>query len=483
MSLCFKLFQKDAQRLWPYGLVYLALFTIRLLTDPLYTNWPLFASNWIELVRGLTYIALWVLIIELIHQEKLIGDRQYWLTRPFTWKQLVLSKGLFVLVFVLVPLFIGHIAVLLWIGFPIAHALPGLLFKEAIFVALMILPVATLASMTRSFANLILTLIVGWLVFSFVTGFMGIFTMSLYTSIHSDPSWGIFDWIPKSATWLIFMIGALIVLLIQYRNRKPGLSRGLAIVALAAAQIPLLFPPENFAFPIQSHFLNKKGNIPSAQIVLDTKRPEIFPEPIWKNSYPPNSILAVPFRIEGLQSEMRGQIAAAKFTISAGDNTVWHSSWRAFPTPLTDSRNLSFQLQLPVEKEFYEKVKDAPVQISGFLDIILVEHNQVQVRNREYVPGAGVCFTSGILRCLSPWPRAHLVYNVMSNGNVESSACAPWPIAPSLDPVVSLSSLSEFSFKLDSTTSSCTLVRPVGLIRKSFTFDNLIPRNYLLEPK
>jgi len=51
-------------------------------------------------------LACWVLAVTLIHEERLIGDEQYWLTRPYTWKDLVAAKALFLVVFVNVPLFV-----------------------------------------------------------------------------------------------------------------------------------------------------------------------------------------------------------------------------------------------------------------------------------------------------------------------------------------------------------------------------------------
>ena len=45
-------------------------------------------------------LACWTLLIAAIHEECLPGDRQYWLTRPFTWKSLLLEKLMFTAVFV-----------------------------------------------------------------------------------------------------------------------------------------------------------------------------------------------------------------------------------------------------------------------------------------------------------------------------------------------------------------------------------------------
>ena len=53
-----------------------------------------------------------MLIVAVIHEERLIGHEQYWLTRPYTWKNLVAAKALFPVVFVSLPLFVCQYIIL-----------------------------------------------------------------------------------------------------------------------------------------------------------------------------------------------------------------------------------------------------------------------------------------------------------------------------------------------------------------------------------
>ena len=102
-------------------------------------------------------LACWNLIIAVIHEEKLPGDRQYWLTRPYSWKDLLAAKALFVAAFINLPLFVWHVGAFAAVGVPLGEHLPALLWRQLFFSAFYILPVAALAAITRSLGQLILT--------------------------------------------------------------------------------------------------------------------------------------------------------------------------------------------------------------------------------------------------------------------------------------------------------------------------------------
>src|SRR4051812_29086269 len=60
-----------------------------------------------EFVWGLMVVLLplaWIfLITRTVHDESLVGDRQFWITRPYQWPRLLTEKLLFVLTFISVP--------------------------------------------------------------------------------------------------------------------------------------------------------------------------------------------------------------------------------------------------------------------------------------------------------------------------------------------------------------------------------------------
>jgi hypothetical protein len=56
------------------------------------------------LLMLLVPLSWWLLIARLVHEERMAGDRQFWITRPYEWKKLLAAKGLFVLIFLYFPL-------------------------------------------------------------------------------------------------------------------------------------------------------------------------------------------------------------------------------------------------------------------------------------------------------------------------------------------------------------------------------------------
>jgi len=113
----------------------------------------------IGFLRLLVPLSWWLLITNLIHGEKLVGDRQFWITRPCEWKKLLAAKLLFLLVIVYLPLFIAQCAVLAAAGFSPLAQLSGLLFNLLLISAVIILPLVAIATVTSNFARMTLTLL------------------------------------------------------------------------------------------------------------------------------------------------------------------------------------------------------------------------------------------------------------------------------------------------------------------------------------
>src|SRR5581483_756959 len=74
--------------------------------------------------------AWWTLIVRAIHAETLTGDRQFWPTRPYRWRSLLLAKALFFVLFVNLPLFVAQAIVVAAHGFSPAAELSGLLWSQ-----------------------------------------------------------------------------------------------------------------------------------------------------------------------------------------------------------------------------------------------------------------------------------------------------------------------------------------------------------------
>jgi hypothetical protein len=108
------IFAKDCRHFWPEILISVALVGALVWIYP--STWlsksglyavagGAFLPSMLEagvlavLLTVLVPVSWWLLIARVIHAEALVGDRQFWVTRPYEWKKLLGAKALFLAVF------------------------------------------------------------------------------------------------------------------------------------------------------------------------------------------------------------------------------------------------------------------------------------------------------------------------------------------------------------------------------------------------
>ena len=169
------IFAKDSRQFWPEILICLALVAAFVWIYP--SSW--LTGNSLSVVAGGDFVRIlleqylggilkllipvswWMLVARVIHAESLVGDRQFWLTRPYEWKKLLGAKALFLLVFLYLPLLIAQCLLLLRAGFHPLSFIPGLLFNLLLITGIIVLPLMAIASVTATFARLTVTLLAG----------------------------------------------------------------------------------------------------------------------------------------------------------------------------------------------------------------------------------------------------------------------------------------------------------------------------------
>jgi hypothetical protein len=142
------IFRKDVRRHWreiAVSLAVLAAFAWK--ESRRWTGEPADLSPFLlALLTTLVPISWSFLIVRVVQDECLVGDRQFWITRPYEWKKLLAAKLLFVLVFVNIPLLALDIVLLLNSGFMPSSYLAGLLWLQLLWTLYLILPSATAGS-------------------------------------------------------------------------------------------------------------------------------------------------------------------------------------------------------------------------------------------------------------------------------------------------------------------------------------------------
>jgi hypothetical protein len=186
----------------------------------------------------------WFLIARVIHQEALPGDRQFWVTRPYEWKQLLAAKLLFVLAFVNAPLLIAQIVILAAAGYASPTGLPRLLWMQFTVTLIVLAPTFAMGAVTRNFARLVLFAI-------------GLLTGSYFLAAGLQAL--LFGWIPSGLVviggelegWpkqaivvLAMLAGAVLMVLWQYRGRRTAAARLAGAVTLILIILCLFLPVE-----------------------------------------------------------------------------------------------------------------------------------------------------------------------------------------------------------------------------------------------
>ncbi len=254
----------------------------------------------------------WLLIGRLIQAESLVGDRQFWLTRPYEWKKLLAAKALFILVWIYVPFVLMQAAILKEAGFsPLTHA-AGWFHCLAFVSGLILLPLIVIATITENFARMTLTL------------FGGVVVLVAAAYLAFMPRAGYESTVPYDHhSWIagVLIVGAMLAIPLQYAMRRVWLARvvgigavllatglGMAMTALRGNQISRLYQISGAA-PVQ--------------LALATERKAVR---ITHSERPGMVYVDVPVDFSGVAAGTAVQLDDVKVTIDDANNG-WH--WTA----------------------------------------------------------------------------------------------------------------------------------------------------------
>ncbi len=291
-----------------------------------------------------------LLIARVIHGESLVGDRQFWLTRPYEWKKLLAAKVLFLLVFLYLPFVIAQLALLAEAGFRPFGYLPGLLFNLMLVTGVLIMPLFALATVTSTFARIILTVVavlLGFVGFSVLSSGLGGITVSA----PGGPDFTI--------PILICICSGAVAL--QYATRRLWLSRLLLIGLFLAIGVAMIIPSDGgtvdraFAAragsqesPIQIEFLHDANHRVTGVPVQGTNRVQI----------------TVPVQVSGIPNGILIMPQFVRVSGNSADGAHGSIPWQPVVDRLhylSDSQDSSISFMM--DRSIYEGVKGAPIQL------------------------------------------------------------------------------------------------------------------------
>ena len=422
MNQILNIFKKDARQFWPEITITAAITAALVWVLPMQWNLPV-QTVWgannnrmmdaMMIGRGLSVLLVisWVvLIMRIIHAEGLVGDRQFWVTRPYVWTKLLGAKALFIAAFVLLPLVAAQCLLLMLAGLNPLAAAGGLAFNLLLIVGILVLPLVAIAAVTADFTRMTLTLL-GVLVGAAVL--VAVVTMHLSLGIEGsvigkllflslgDPfltsrdliATGHHSQLPIAMLLLAFCATAIIL---QYARRRTATSR-MILLALPVALTVLVLatahgsgPAHPFSDPTYAAL--GAGAAPPVELTYAPNEKHQFY--VSKGENPVG--VRIPLRVSGMAADA-AVIAGPypKVTITGADGFVWSANASEFyPEKFVPTSRWTHD-GFNIPRAIYDRLKTGPVTIR--LSFALTE---LQATGQErmtmplsdaMVPGYGVC--------------------------------------------------------------------------------------------
>ena len=324
----------------------------------------------------------WLLLIaRVIHGESLVGDRQFWLTRPYEWKKLLAAKALFLVVFLYLPFVVAQFVLLSEGGFrPFAY-IPGLLYNLLLITSLLVMPLFAIATVTSTFARM------AFAVVGVLLGFIGFGVLSagLARSAVSTPGSGDF------LTPILLCICAGAVAL-QYAVRRPWVSRLLLMGLFLAIGVSMLTPSDGGAVDRAYAAKGGKQDGPIQIALLHDASHQITGSPADGGRHVQ---INLPVQISGVADGSMLMPDNVRVSIDAPNGIHWTSSWQAIYNyhylPGPQESSITFMM----DRSVFEQVKSAPVQLHLTLAL-----TKAQAGEATRMPLPATDFSVPGLRCL-----------------------------------------------------------------------------------
>jgi hypothetical protein len=475
--------RKDIRHLWIEIAVVLAANGLFVLSHTSQTFWqskaqlPQTVASFF--VSFLLPVSWWVLIVRAIHGETLVGDREFWSTRPYDWKSLLAAKLLFLATFVNLPIFAAQAAILQSRGFPMGAEMASLLWNQVLLTTALFLPVAAVATLTTGIVQF---LIIGLVAFALTL--VVSLRLSVFAATVVGGAFGPMDWITSSYELMVLTAGAFLILIWQYARRRTLSVRiaGAAIVIVTGLGAPLSWTQ---AFEIQSHVRRSTADLSGVRAGLNTHIQWMTRALVQKNG---TVTLSIPLEVSGVPDGLSPKAQGLTFSMESPDGAVWQT--RHVPPANFNANGQLIMLQTSVEEPFHRRVRDQPLTVRGYLYLALYGNRQetkVPFNGPALsVPGMGLCKATGgppatyFLNCVAALrPRADLISiafephpRVVADHRYRAiPSYSPFPAELSIDPLQPSEAFSTYQGPLDAVTVSSE--EPVAFVRAPLLIEGL----------
>ena len=414
-----RIFRKDVRHLWPRIAIVLA---VEFLIGWISSSPPPDMAQAVNALGRLGMLPYWYLIAALIHEEAVPGNRQYWLTRPVSWRDLLAAKLMFILVFLCLPVFTWELATLVLRGIsPLAY-LPELLVSQLFFVAVLVLPAVALASITAGLVDFV------WIP---VAAYVGVVVIVLPLSLlaQTGTDWGGVAWFRDTAIAALLLVASTTTLLVQYAQRRTWLSRAMLVASVLVGTWMIWMPGWHTAFALQTRLRGQRVADTVARISLGSGRdPRTYTLSQSSGGWPGQNVqgITIPVRVEGVPDGMALHSDRATVTVETPDGKHWSSGWdslnrlyRVTDTTLGRAEGEQFLpgdgeygLNLNIDQSLFRRAGSVPLHLHARLALTLLSPERVTPltlrKGAQAVPNDGSCW-------------------ITSRGRQFATACS-WPV-------------------------------------------------------
>lgn len=426
-----RIFLKDARHLWPRIAMLWSLIALYGWGDA--SGGFSLAGFFSNVLSGPLYLASWFLIVSAIHEERLAGDRQYWLTRPIPRSSLIGAKVLFLLAFVQLPAMISQLVALEANGLSPAHFVALLLRKQLLLAAWVVLPAVALAAVTKNLVQ-------------FALASLGIAALALaFAMVPWAAVWGDWGGAEEVRLWMstaAALAVAAVVLWLQYGRRSTGAARtlvALSVLALSAAPWLPLLPG---VFTLRSFFSAHPREESNLRLAFDES--SLGHENHDYGNFSGEVAIRVPITLTGIPTGWQVRQEGVQMTVETTAGKTTRSSWHLRHGIVPEGGY--FETGLPIDGEFLEREREAPAHVHATLAFSLTPRaktTQLTVSPHPGVPDLaapperfpripdlGACqlyrSASLVVTCASPLHRPESVELIARPTTTTASNAAYW---------------------------------------------------------
>lgn len=338
------------------------------------------------------------LIALAVFEERLVGERQYWLTRPMSWKALLLEKLLFGIVTLGIPSLLGQAVALAVNGYSPLTYVPGLLWNQVLLFPCLVAVVAV-ATVLSNFTTFILTGIVAVIT--------SLFWMDRLETIASENmEWGGFGWARIVAyNGAALLLGGMVVVW-QYRRRSTIPGR----IFLACGTVSFLMSPLlggwHAAFDMTAAISPRPeaGHTIHVNFEPEGETPPCISS-LAGDRVPTATRIALPVKIIGIARATEFLSERVAFSIVAPEGEKWRSGWLYTNqvAPVTDwqnnyewiTRDGSYWLSADIPTPVYNRLANVDARVDAQMTFTVTSAPRIiQLPpdfNGRRIPGVGIC--------------------------------------------------------------------------------------------